>query len=328
MMPYPPDSRTSPETRTLQDLLALQGPRFIGQAYLTLLGRPPDPAGYRHYESLLRGGAPKIQLISELCSSSEGRNYGRRLGGLDEALADVCRAAAPRSVTVDWLLGLVDELFVDQACGLVAGRPDDVDLIAHTARRLREGTHRLTLLKELLALRSAGAGPHAVQGLEPALVTLGDTAAQRAPVLARLLETEDLAFVDTAYRTLLLRAPDVDGLNHYVSRIRAGHSKMYVLAALRRSPEGRRAGVAVAGLDWAILRYLAARIPVLGAMVAALTGVDRETPLERRLRALDNWMRRADRRRAEAADADDDAVVRYVDSLLDGMTSRRPGGPA
>jgi FkbM family methyltransferase len=55
-----------------------------------------------------------------------------------------------------------------------------------------------------------------------------------------LLALNGEVFVTGAYKTLLHRQPDADGLAHYLAELNAGVSKMAILARLRNSPEGRQ----------------------------------------------------------------------------------------
>lgn len=61
--------------------------------------------------------------------------------------------------------------------------------------------------------------------------------ATAARTLDELLSYHDQPFVLCAFRTLLSRDPDPEGLNYYLGRVRAGHSKIHILGQLRRSPE-------------------------------------------------------------------------------------------
>ena len=68
-------------------------------------------------------------------------------------------------------------------------------------------------------------------------------------VLDELLAFSDRDFIENAYRALLRRGPDDNGLSHHLTRLRDGQeSKVGILAALRWSPEGEQAGVHVDGL--------------------------------------------------------------------------------
>jgi len=61
-----------------------------------------------------------------------------------------------------------------------------------------------------------------------------------------LFDAED--FVNVAYRAILHREADEHGMRAYLDKLRAGESKALLLRALLDSPEGRKAGVRIAGL--------------------------------------------------------------------------------
>ena len=72
----------------LAELLACEDYPFIRRAYWALLGREPDPGGLANYLERLRSGTPKVQVLSELAHSPEGRTKGAALG-LDGAVLEV-----------------------------------------------------------------------------------------------------------------------------------------------------------------------------------------------------------------------------------------------
>lgn len=94
--------------------------------------------------------------------------------------------------------------------------------------------------------------------------------------LAQLISYQDEQFVLRAYEALLNRKPDEEGLRFYVSRIRAGISKLEVLSQLRLSPEGQAIRNEIAGLDAAIKRHRRRNLPVLGALLRMLGVTDLE----------------------------------------------------
>jgi hypothetical protein len=67
------------EVRTLQDLLALPGPRFVEALYRILLGREPDSTGREYYRRRLMLGVPKAQIVKEFIESPEGRTRAREI---------------------------------------------------------------------------------------------------------------------------------------------------------------------------------------------------------------------------------------------------------
>ncbi len=96
----------------------------------------------------------------------------------------------------------------------------------------------------------------------------------RQMALGEVLALQGMEFLREAYRVILGRSPDSEGLEHYLGALRAGRlRKIEVLGRLRYSAEGRRKGVKLPGLR---LRYLAAlplRIPVLGYLFKLVGGV-------------------------------------------------------
>lgn len=318
-------SPTSHEpSRTLEDLLAADDAAFLSMAYLWLLGRPVDPAGFRDYDARLRAGTPRLQVVAELRSSPEGMARGADLPGLAEAMAGF-RTPAQRAVTrsVRGLFRLQDEQFVDAAALMVLGLvPSQADR-QRWQLRLRAGLPRMALVGELVDRRGQRQ-LEPVEGLPELLTTLQSGLCPVAVDLDDLLSFHDEAFVDCAYKTLIGRRPDPDGLSHYTGLLRAGHSKLGIVARLCRSPEGRSRGWALPGLRPALQRYLVGRLPLLGTLFRALWKVDGESPAERRMRALDNKLERllfeSARQRLDAELASD-----AVDRLLgDGA----PAGPA
>lgn len=61
----------------------------------------------------------------------------------------------------------------------------------------------------------------------------------KAISVAELMERNDEAFVREAYKLILGREVDANGLTHYLSHVRAGGEKAEVIAALCCSAEGR-----------------------------------------------------------------------------------------
>ena len=64
----------------------------------------------------------------------------------------------------------------------------------------------------------------------------------------QLIALNDVALVESLYRTLLKRAPDPDGFEFYVGQLRSGYSKGSLVVAIAASPEARAAGLDLPGL--------------------------------------------------------------------------------
>lgn len=72
---------------SLPQLLALYDQDFVRCAYLTLLGRAPDPDGLSTYTRQVRLGERKMAIVSQLYSSAEGRAFAANLPELPKAVA-------------------------------------------------------------------------------------------------------------------------------------------------------------------------------------------------------------------------------------------------
>jgi SAM-dependent methyltransferase len=84
-------------------------------------------------------------------------------------------------------------------------------------------------------------------------------------LLSDLNSLHDEEFINNAYKTILQRNADQDGLSYYLNNLRIGKfSKTDILAKLRFSKEGRSTGIDVSGLFVRFLIRLFFRIPILG----------------------------------------------------------------
>ncbi|MGH8061019.1 MAG: DUF4214 domain-containing protein [Pseudoxanthomonas sp.] len=117
--------------------------------------------------------------------------------------------------------------------------------------------------------------------------------APRIPVkqeyaLGELLSFSDSDFIENAYRAVLRRTPDEGGLGHHLSRLRNGQaSKVEILAALRWSAEGEKAGVHVDGLlapfllqKWRRKRFIGPLIGWMHSLARLSTLADRQVVLD------------------------------------------------
>lgn len=124
-------------------------------------------------------------------------------------------------------------------------------------------------------------------------------AASRLPVkpsygLADLLQFADEEFVLTAYRIVLRRPADADGLKSFLDAMRNGlMSKVEVLGALRFSDEGRRNDVHIDGLLIPYKLHRLRRVPVLGRILAFGMALVRLPRLSMLLQSTENASARA-----------------------------------
>jgi SAM-dependent methyltransferase len=88
------------------ELLQENEQQFIERTYQTFLKRSPDSQGLMYYLERLMNGAPKVQILAEVCGSDEARQLGIDLPGLTRAIG------LYRLVNVP-ILGAAARLFVN-----------------------------------------------------------------------------------------------------------------------------------------------------------------------------------------------------------------------
>lgn len=110
--------------------------------------------------------------------------------------------------------------------------------------------------------------------------------------LSELLDIHDEPFVRMAYRLVLGREGDVDGVTHYVEALRGGDSKMRILRSLRRSDEGGQFTPGLEGLDGAIRRYTWVNRRFVGWFASCFVQAERERVVERQIRKVQNQVGR------------------------------------
>ncbi len=71
---------------SLSSLLSRHDVDFIECAYQTLLGRAPDPEGLNYYVGQLRTGISKMQILTALHFSNEGKSQPLSILGLEKAI--------------------------------------------------------------------------------------------------------------------------------------------------------------------------------------------------------------------------------------------------
>jgi glycosyltransferase involved in cell wall biosynthesis len=243
----------------LFDLLALKDESFVRAAYECILGRGPDPEGLRHYLEHLRVSGSKADIIYSLARSSEARRWDRMIDlsgqSTERFVEEAYRRVLGREADTAEKISSVERLQQGRSRRAVIGdlrkspeaatAPMNVfrlALVRYTKaiRRARGPlgwyyTHRRleARLEELDWLFCGNAEPR-----DCAISTGGTPSSPQA--FNDLLALHDEAFVRAAYRTLLGREADNDGLRHYRARLWAGCGKAKIIWALTQSDEGRR----------------------------------------------------------------------------------------
>lgn len=70
----------------LAGLLSYDGESFINNAYVTLLGRVPDPEGMNYYYNRLQSGVSKVEILAQLLKGPEGKLRRVNVVGLNKAV--------------------------------------------------------------------------------------------------------------------------------------------------------------------------------------------------------------------------------------------------
>lgn len=156
-----------PAAATFKELVALQGLGFVRAAYLTMLGREPDPAGMNDYVSLLGGGSAKVGILAQLQKSEERQSRMASFQVVTEAVRQfrksgnasgdrllvpsgshaVPNVAAPQ--TMDDLLKCDEQEFLQVAFMLLLGRAPDPEAFGAYLNHLGAGVPRLQLLEAI-----------------------------------------------------------------------------------------------------------------------------------------------------------------------------------
>jgi O-antigen chain-terminating methyltransferase len=135
--------------------------------------------------------------------------------------------------------------------------------------------------------------------------------------LGEFVNVHNEAFVEMAYRCLLKRAPDPNGMLELMERLADGDSKVAILGDLRYSREGRGFGVHVAGLAWRYRFWRATRWPLVGGIIERLALVAELPQIAREQRRLGQALAR----HGDAANGED--LVAEVRALRDEVAALR-----
>ena len=106
--------------------------------------------------------------------------------------------------------------------------------------------------------------------------------------LSAFLVLHGPAFVSGCYAGLLGRAPDSDGLAHFLGLLQRGVPKADIVGRFRFSAEGRHYGARVRGLWAPFLFHTLARVPVAGYLLNLAVTILTLPLLERRLRRFED----------------------------------------
>lgn len=190
---------------------------------------------------------------------------------------------------------------------MTAERPIDYDTLRREIRAEAEA---------LPPARTAPAGPVAPTPAANAALPY-DHPQRTSYALGDFVNVHNEAFVEMAYRCLLKRAPDPNGMLELMERLVDGDSKIAILGDVRWSREGRGFGVHVAGLAWRYRFWRVTRWPVVGGIVERLALVAELPQIAREQRRLGQALAR----HGDAANGDD--LVAELRALRDEVAALR-----
>jgi SAM-dependent methyltransferase len=161
-----------------------------------------------------------------------------------------------------------------------------------------------------------GDGREPIERLPRWLPSSRQLPAKAAYSLDELLQFADEEFVATAYRVLLRRPPDAEGMSHYVDALRNGYlSKVQILGAIRFSEEGRKTDVHVDGLMIPYKLHGLRRIPLFGRLLAFASAVVNLSWLSRYLQTMESASARATHDLGHLVNRIDEAVELRLDIM-------------
>ncbi|QKV54846.1 FkbM family methyltransferase [Comamonas antarctica] len=132
-----------------------------------------------------------------------------------------------------------------------------------------------------------------------------------------LLSFQDREFVYSAYQTLLLREPDADGLNYYLSRLRKGASKMEIIAQIFNSYERRATKQTIPQLEEALHRLKLSKLPIFGKIYIYFTGSEGFSSSDVKLRQVENQLYRYNEQLIHRFDSIDQKISLHKTILQD-----------
>lgn len=119
-------------------------------------------------------------------------------------------------------------------------------------------------------------------------------------------------FIRNTYRGLLKREPDTSGHKTYVQALASGElSKLDVLASVHYSPEGRSAGVSLAGLKWRSRVRKVERLPLIGYAIQMLIAIMRLPVLIRDKRRTEFYFASQEAKLAENLNRLESRLAKY-----------------
>ena len=272
------------DRRIEESFQGLSDDAFLRKAYLSLLGRLPDPSGAAGYMGRLRAGISKQQVWDEISSADEAKRFAARA-----PLASSAAASARPLHDVGALLMLDGADFVRAAYREILGRQADPAGLRDYTAKLSSGVAKEQIVADLRSDPEGQAFGASLEGLDQLVQRVQKRAdiVEAPSSLDELLALHGEVFIRAAYLVLFKREPDVQGLHRYLELLRAGYSNMFILKALYQAPEAKEKLARLDGLRAALKDYDKAQLRSwTGWYNRSVKGALSELPRDRELRAL------------------------------------------
>lgn len=152
----------------------------------------------------------------------------------------------------------------------------------------------IPITSEADALTTSEAPPAATtqESIELNMTILASETAKTMPTIAstlpELLSYNDQQFVQCAYRTLLGREPDSEGMGYYLNRLRSGFRKIEILAQLKSSSEGKSQASTIPGLETIVAKYRRERYPLIGWIFKVFNNIQGNNSIDQEIRSIGN----------------------------------------
>lgn len=181
-----------------------------------------------------------------------------------------------------FLFSLSSHEFITAAYSVILNRAPDESGQKYYQQRLNDGISRTEILGQLAASGETEDAKNWYQKYRHSYLRLKW---RRSPIigwgcewitafthdhLRELLVHHDEQFVNNAFQSILGRTPDANGLEHYLTMLRAGQNKITILVDIKLSTEGRAAGHRVAGLSATSWLHRLRHLPVVKWIVDML----------------------------------------------------------
>jgi|GEM_PF-149524 len=213
-----------------------------------------------------------------------------------------------RGMDLPFLFSLNSHEFITAAYSVILNRAPDETGQNYYQQRLREGISRTQILGQLAV---SGETKEAKKWYKKIRYSYLRLKWRRIPIigwagefiaafthdhLRELLVHNDEQFIVNAFHSILDRAPDSSGLEHYLTLLRAGSNKMTILVDIKLSKEGKAAGDRIAGLTAASWFHRLRNLPVIKWIINMLMLPQMVTENLQRTRSIELLIQRNEMR--------------------------------